>query len=50
MEKRVSYSVRLLPDVFKQLKLFAVQEDKTISAVLEEAIREYLESRKGKGK
>lgn len=38
MGERKSYSVRLLPQIFKKLKLLAVKNDKTVSSLLEEAI------------
>jgi predicted transcriptional regulator len=43
MENRRSYSVRLLPTIFKALKLLAVKKEKTISGILEEAITDLLQ-------
>lgn len=51
--ERRTYSVRLRPDVMKKIKLMAVEEEKPLSALLEEAIddliNKYGKERKGKG-
>lgn len=51
--ERKTYSVRLRPDVMKKIKLMAVEEEKPLSAMLEEAIenllKKYGKQTKGKG-
>lgn len=51
--ERKTYSVRLRPGVMKKVKLMAVEKEKPLSALLEEAIedliKKYDKERKGKG-
>jgi hypothetical protein len=42
---RVTYSVRLNPDVLKELKHLAVDENKTVGELIEEGIRLVIERR-----
>jgi len=42
MGNRKSFSVRLQPEIFKALKLLAVEKEETISSLLEEAIQDLL--------
>ncbi|HYA15535.1 MAG TPA: ribbon-helix-helix domain-containing protein [Syntrophales bacterium] len=42
MGERKTYSVRLMPDVMKSLKMLAVEKEITVSELLEEAIRDML--------
>ncbi len=48
--KRESYSVRLRPDLIKQLKHLAVDEDKAVSELIEEGIEELFKRRSKKNK
>ena len=50
MGERESYSVRLLPKLFKKLKLLAVNREKTLSHCLEEAIQYLLKKYSKEGK
>jgi hypothetical protein len=43
---RVTYSMRLKPDLLKQLKHVAVDEEKTVGELVEEGISLVLEKRK----
>ena len=45
--KRESTTVRLNPDLLKQLKHFAVDENKSVSELVEEGIRLFLQKQKG---
>ena len=42
MGERRTYSVRLMPDVMKALKMLAVEKEITVSELLEESIRDML--------
>jgi len=42
MGERKTYSVRIMPDVMKALKMLAVEKEITVSELLEEAIRDML--------
>ena len=42
MGERRTYSVRLMPDVMKALKMLAVEKEITMSELLEEAISDIL--------
>jgi predicted transcriptional regulator len=44
--ERVTYSVRLNPDLLKQLKHLAVDENKTVGELIEEGIKVILQKRK----
>ena len=44
--ERVTYSVRLNPDLLKQLKHLAVDENKTVGELIEEGIKVVLHKRK----
>ncbi len=46
MGERKSYSVRLLPEVFKALKILSAKREQTVSALLEEAIKDLLRKHK----
>jgi len=46
MGTRKSYSVRLSPEIVKALKLVAVKKEKTVSSLIEEAIKELLKKHK----
>lgn len=43
--ERVSTSIRINPDVWKDAKIQAIKDDFTVSEMLEEAIREYIRHR-----
>ena len=42
MGERKTYAVRLLPEVMKTVRILAVEEETTLSSVIEEALKEYL--------
>ncbi len=42
MSERKTYSVRLLPETMKSVKLLSVNAEKPLSAMLEEAIEDLL--------
>lgn len=43
---RLNTSIKIRPDIWKEAKIQAIREDKTISELLEEAIREYIKRRR----
>jgi hypothetical protein len=43
---RVTYSVRLNPDLLKELKHIAVDENRTVGELIEEGIKAIVEKRK----
>lgn len=46
--KRESFTIRLLPDIFKKIKVLAAQKGTTISALIEEALQDMLKKYKVK--
>jgi len=42
MGERKTYAVRLLPQVMKAVRLLAVEEEATLSHIIEEALKEHL--------
>lgn len=43
---RVNTSIKIDPRLWKEAKIQAIREDKTVSELLEEAIKEYIKRRK----
>ena len=46
MDDRKTCSVRLLPEIYKKLKVLAAEKEQTISSLLEEAIKDLLKKYK----
>jgi hypothetical protein len=45
--KRITTSIKINPDLWKQTKIQAIQDEITVSELLEESIREYVKRKKG---
>ena len=44
--ERISTSIKIDPETWKKAKIEAIEEDLTVSELLEEAIREYIEKKR----
>ena len=47
-EKRTATSIKIKPTVWKDAKIQAIQEGKTVSELMEEAIKTYIKEHKKK--
>ena len=47
--KRITTSIKIDPKLWKETKIQAIQDEITISELLEDAIREYIKRKKGGG-
>lgn len=47
-EKKKSTSLRLDPQVLKDLKLLAIEQDSSIQAIIESLVTEYIKQKKAK--
>ena len=42
MSERNTFTIRIIPDLMKAMKLLSVEKDTTMSDLIEEAIQDYL--------
>ena len=47
-DKKMAAGVRLTPDVLATLKAFAEEDERTLSYLIEKAVKEYVQRRQGK--
>jgi hypothetical protein len=48
-EKRITTSIKIDPKLWKETKIQAIQDEITVSELLEGAIRDYIKRKKGGG-
>ena len=46
MKDKIKHTITVDPDLIKEIKLYAVREDKTYGEVVEKALQEFLEKHK----
>ena len=47
--KRITTSIKIDPKLWKETKIQAIRDERTVSELLEDAIKEYIKQRKGGG-
>jgi hypothetical protein len=47
-EKKKNTSLRLDPDVLKELKILAVEQDTSVQAIIEDLIKKYIRKQKAR--
>ena len=48
--KRITTSIKIDPELWKQTKIQAIQDEITVSELLEESIKDYIRKKKGGGR
>lgn len=48
--KRITTSIKIDPDLWKQTKIQAIQDEITVSELLEDSIKDYIKRKKGEGR
>jgi hypothetical protein len=49
-EKRITTSIKINPKLWKETKIQAIQDEITVSELLEDAIKDYIKRKKGEGR